>query len=397
MRVSYADFVYGKEEINAVVRVLREKRSLMGNETRLFEQEIAALFGKKHGVMVNSGSSANLLALEILNLPQGSEVITPVLTFSTTLAPIIQKGLKPILVDVQPGTYLINIDQLEAKITDQTRVLMIPSLLGNVPDMKKLRAIADKHYLMFIEDSCDTLGATFDGQPTGIYSDISTASFYGSHIISGAGGGGMICVHDAHWLYLLKMLRGWGRMSALFNESESIEARYSTLLNDIPYDAKYIFEQLGYNFLPLEISAAFALEQLKKLKTFLETRWINFGTLYQFFSDYKDWFELPNQDGRVVTSWLAFPLTIKSAAPFSRYDLVSYLEKNDVQTRPIFTGNVLRQPAFYSLQQSYCDFSEFPVAENITRNGFVIGCHHGMTGAHRDYLTDVLTKFLKSF
>ncbi|MFI5205436.1 MAG: DegT/DnrJ/EryC1/StrS family aminotransferase, partial [Candidatus Paceibacterales bacterium] len=185
MRVPYGFSMHGKEEINAVVKVLKGNTAL-GPQVKGFEQKIARMFGKKYGVMVNSGSSANLLAFEILDLPKGSEVITPLLTFATTVAPILQKGLVPVFCDVDLDTYLIDIDQLEKAITKKTKALMIPSLLGNIPNLQRLLKIAKKHKLFLIEDSCDTLGGSFQSKPSGFYSHITTTSFYGSHIINGA-------------------------------------------------------------------------------------------------------------------------------------------------------------------------------------------------------------------
>jgi CDP-6-deoxy-D-xylo-4-hexulose-3-dehydrase len=190
MRVPYAQSVHGQAEIDAVVTVLKGNTAL-GDKTKEFEKKVATLFGKKYGCMVNSGSSANLLAFELLDLPKGSEVITPLLTFSTVVAPIIQKGLVPVFIDVEPDTYLIDIEKIEKAISKKTKVLMIPSLLGNIPNLEKLQKIAKKHKLFLIEDSCDTLGGKFKNKPTGTYSDITTTSFYGSHIINGAGGGGV--------------------------------------------------------------------------------------------------------------------------------------------------------------------------------------------------------------
>ena len=212
LRVPYGFSVHGQEEIDAVIEVLRGNTAI-GDKTSDFEAKVAKMFGKKHGVMVNSGSSANLLAFELLNLPKGSEVITPALTFATVVAPIVQKGLIPVFVDVDPTTYLVNLEQVKQAITKKTKALMIPSLMGNIPNMKALSQIAKKHKLYFIEDSCDTLGGRCEGKPTGIYSDISITSFYGSHIINGAGGGGMIMVNDPKWESRLKVLRGWGRQS----------------------------------------------------------------------------------------------------------------------------------------------------------------------------------------
>ena len=265
--------------------------------------------------MVNSGSSANLLAFEVLDIPEDSEVITPILTFATTLSPIIKKGLTPVFVDVEPETYIVNIDQIEQSITSKTKVLMIPSLLGNVPDMKRLRKIADENNLIFIEDSADTLGATFNDIPTGKFSDVSTTSFYGSHIITAAGEGGMICLNNSEWEKRGRILRGWGRSSAV-TESENIDERYSSKLGGIPYDSKFIFEEIGYNFLPTEISAAFGLAQLKKLDRFKKIRNENFKKLEDFFSSF-DYFILPKRHKSAENAWLAFPLTIAPNSPFS--------------------------------------------------------------------------------
>ena len=335
-RVPYGLAVHDSEEEEAVLEVIKNHKTIMGNNVKEFERKVSDLFGKELGVMVNSGSSANLLAMELLDCPKNSEVITPILTFATTLSPILKKELTPVFVDVEPETYIVNIDQVEQAITSKTKALMIPSLLGNVPDLRRLRKLADENNLIFIEDSADTLGATFDNIPTGKFSDISTTSFYGSHIITAAGEGGMICCNNQKWEKRCRILRGWGRTSAL-NESEKIEDRFDIKLNDIPYDSKFIFEEMGYNFLPTEISAAFGLVQLKKLKKFTTIRQANFNNLYEFFSKIQ-FFRLPKQLSEVKTSWLAFPLTISENSPFSRLEIVKFLEMNGIQTRPIFTG-----------------------------------------------------------
>ena len=393
-RVPYGLAVHDHEEENAVLEVIRNHKTIMGEKVQQFENEIAVLFGKKFGVMVNSGSSANLLTYEILNMPENSEVITPILTFATTLSPIIKNRLLPVFVDVEPETYIVNIDQIEEAITKKTKALMIPSLLGNVPDLARLRKLADDNNLIFIEDSADTLGATFDGKPTGIFSDFSTTSFYGSHIITAAGEGGMVCCNNKKWEEKCRIIRGWGRTSAL-NESEKLEERFGIELDKIPYDSKFIFEEIGYNFLPTEISAAFGLVQLKKLKKFSEIRQENFDNLYSFFSNNK-FFKVPKQLPQVKTSWLAFPLTITFNAPFSRMELVKYLETNNIQTRPIFTGNVLRQPAFKKINYKNIG-KEFSVANNIMENSFLIGCNHGLNEKHMEKIKQSFTSFLDRF
>jgi CDP-6-deoxy-D-xylo-4-hexulose-3-dehydrase len=395
MRIPYALSVHGRQEADAVVRVIQEHKTALGANTERFERGVAKLFGRRFGVMVNSGSSANLLAFELLNLPEGAEVITPLLTFATTVAPIVQKRLVPAFVDVERGTYLPSAAEIERQMTRKTRVMMIPSLIGNVPDMAALRALARKHALYLIEDSCDTLGAKFNHAPTGTYSDISTTSFYGSHIINAAGGGGMICLDRPQWANRAKVLRGWGRSSSLFGESEDLDKRFCARIGRIPYDAKFIFTEIGYNFLPLEVSAAFGLEQLKKLPRFAAARRKNFARLLRFFEKYEEFFVLPRQTPNSETSWLAFPLTIKRQSPFSRREITMYLERRHIQTRPVFTGNILKQPAFRSITRR--ETGRYPITDEIMKHAFLIGCHQGIEEKHLNYLEEIACQFLKQF
>lgn len=396
LRVPYALAVHDSAEEKRVLNVIREHRTNMGIETAEFEKNVAKAFGKKYGLMVNSGSSANLLAIETLNLPKGSEVITPILTFSTTVAPLIQKGLVPVFADVAEGTYIINVETIEKLITKKTKALFIPLLLGNVPNMRKLAALAKKYKLYLVEDSCDTLGASYDGKPTGTYSDISTTSFFGSHIITAGGNGGMILVNNAIWADRIKVLRGWGRSSALFKESESIDLRFKTKIQNIQYDAKFVFGDIGYNFLPSEIGAAFGNAQLTKLPKFKKIRENNYTALCTFFSEHEDFFILPIQDSKVETQWLAFPLTLREGTPFSRLELATYLEKNNIQTRVIFTGNILRQPGFSQIQHKAVRFG-YPQADAVMKRGLLVGCHHGLEKKHIDKLKETFTSFLKKY
>lgn len=396
LRVTYGLSVYDQKEIQSVVNVLKEHRSNMGRETKTFEEKIAKLYNKKYGIMVNSGSTANFMAIKLLNLSKDSEVITPVLTFATTVAPLLQNNLVPVFIDVKQGEYLIDIDKIEEKITKKTKALMIPLLLGNVPNMERLMKIAKKHKLVLIEDSCDTLGAKYNGKPTGSYSNISTTSFFGSHIITAGGNGGMIMLNDKNLRDKAKVIRGWGRSSSLFSESEDIRKRFKTKVDSIPYDAKFIFEEIGYNFLPNEMCAAFGNEQLKKLSIFRRTREKNFKSLLNFFNRYEQFFTLPIQSKNVSTQWLAFPFTIKRNAPFTRLEITTYLENNNVQTRPIFTGNILRQPGFKNTLSKNSNKS-YPVADEIMRRGFVVGCHHGLEEKHIEKLKLLFEAFLKKY
>ena len=395
LRVPYALAVFGEEERKAVRDVLKTSQIVAGKKAAEFEGRIAKLFGKKYGLLVNSGSSANLLALEVLGLPKGSEVITPVLTFATTVSPILKTGLVPVFVDVKMGSYLLDIDQVKSMITKKTRALMVPSLFGNIPDLPRLHAITKKHKIYLIEDSCDTLGAKIRGRSTGIYSDISTTSFYASHIVTAAGEGGMVCLNNPDWYSKTRILSGWGRRSSL-NETEDIDKRYKMKIGGVPYDAKFVFSEIGYNMRTTELSAAFGLAQLKKLDRYTAIRRKNFAALTEFFGEYDQYFFLPDQMHGVETAWLAFPLTVKENAPFSRFEIVKHLEYNNIQTRPIFTGNILRQPGFEKIKRVERR-GGYPVADLIMKQSLVVGCHHGIEKKHIDKMKNVFQEFLERF
>ncbi len=395
LHVPYGRTVHGEEEIAAVVEVLRTSTQ-MGKNVAEMEQKISALYAKKTGIMVNSGSSANYLGIEVLDLPKGSEVITTVLTFSTTVAPIVKNGLIPAFVDVVPGTYNIDVDKVEARITPKTKLLMIPNLLGNLPDWRKLKAIADKHNLLTFEDSADTLGATIDGLPSGRFTDISITSFYGSHVINCAGNGGMLCVNNEEYARKAKLLRSWGRSSSLFVESEAIENRFNVDVDGIRYDAKFIFEALGYNLEPNEAGAAFGLVQLKKLEANIALRETNFATQMAFFKNYAEWFILPQQLENCRTGWLAFPLTVKDTAPFTRTDMQIFLENRNIQTRTVFTGNILRQPGFKNIECKRAP-EGYLNADQVMRGGILMACHHGITSEMMAHIHHSFEAFAAQF
>ncbi|RDH40959.1 MAG: aminotransferase class I/II-fold pyridoxal phosphate-dependent enzyme [Candidatus Aquirickettsiella gammari] len=377
LHVPYGKTVHGEDEIAAVVSVLRSSTQ-MGKHVREMEEKIAQLFNKKFGIMLNSGSSANYLAIELLELPEASEVITPVLTFSTTVAPLVKNGLIPAFIDIEPNTFNIDVDQIENMLSPKTKALVIPNLLGNLPNWEKIREIANKYGLLVIEDSCDTLGATINGNTSGYYSDISTTSFYGSHIINCAGNGGMLCVNNLQFAERAKLLRSWGRSSSLFLESETIDHRFHTKIDGIEYDEKFIFETIGYNLEPSEMGAAFGLVQLSKLNDNIKRREEVFKAHINFFSSYEDWFILPKQLIFSKTAWLAFPLIVRDSAPFKRKDLQIFLEQRNIQTRTIFTGNILRQPGFSQIEHR-ASIAGYPNADQVMRGGILIACHHGVT------------------
>ena len=396
-KILYGKAVYDSKEIKASLNVLKTKSySLIdGPSVKDLEKKISRLFGKKYGLMVNSGSSANLLALASLNLKKGTEVITPTLTFSTTVAPIFQLGLIPHFIDVDNNSFTANISQIIKAINKRTSAIMIPNLIGNVPDWKKIFKIAKKYKLKVIEDSADTIGYSIKGKNYGRYSDITTNSMYASHIITGAGFGGMVCFNDKKLYDKAKLLRGWGRSSAVFNESEGIKKRFNTKVDGVPYDGKYIFSDVGYNFLPSEISAAFALEQLKKLKNNIKKRVHNFENLKKFFSNYPNLFELPRQQKNLKTPWLAYPIIIKKDSKINRQKLQIYLEKKSIQTRTIFTGNILRQPVMKKRKHKKVKNAEIN-SNKIMKFGILIGCHHGLNDKDLSYVKKHFEKFIET-
>ena len=395
-KIYYGKAVYDNKEINAVIKVLKNNslNLIDGPHVKKLEKIVAKIFGKKYGLMVNSGSSANLLGLSSFKFKKGSEIITPSLTFSTTVAPIYQLGLVPHFIGVLENKFLADPDQIEKCINKRTVAIMIPNLLGNIADWVKINKIAKKYKLKVIEDSADTIGYTVNNRINGGLSDIATNSFYASHIINGAGSGGIVCFNDIKLYQHAKLLRGWGRSSATFNESEKIENRFNVKISGIQYDKKYIFSALGYNFLPSEISAAFAIEQIKKLKNNINLREKNFNFLKNFFKTYSKYFKLPETYLNVRTPWLAFPLVIKTNKKFNRRQMQIFYEKNNVQTRTIFTGNILKQPIMKNLKYKK-HYKTAPVANDVMKNGILLGCHQGLTLKELKFICSIFQKFAK--
>jgi len=396
MKISYGKNIYGKEEIRAVTRKLN-KTTQMGKAVNTFEKEISKYFNKKYGLMVNSGSSALMLANNVLNFKKGDEIITPCLNFGTAVSSIILSGATPIFVDIELDTLQINTKLIEKKISKKTKGIIIPNLIGNIPDWKIIKQIAKKYKLKVIEDSADTLGASIGNKPTGIYSDISITSFYGSHVISCAGNGGMFLTNDKKYYEKAKVLRSWGRMSTLINDSENIKKRLNIKLSGFDYDKKFVFSEVGYNFEPSEIGASFGLVQLKKFKKFSQIRNKNFKYHSLFFNRYKNYFILPKILKNVKTNFLAYPIIIRENKKFNRKKLQIFLETNNIQTRPIFSGNILRHPAFRNLKSNKNKLNSFKNSDYIMKNGLLIGCHQGLRENDIKYIHNCVTKFLDTY
>ena len=395
IRVPYGSTVHGEEEIDAVINVLKTTTQMSKN-VREFESKVAAKYSKDYGIMVNSGSSALYLSIESLNLPKGSEVITPALTFGTTVASIVNNKLVPVFVDVKPDTYCIDETQIESKITKNTSAIVAPDLMGNICEWPYIRELADKHNLKILVDSADTIGATYDRISTGSFADVVITSFYGSHIINGAGNGGMIATSDKELADKCSLLRSWGRSSSLFVESEAIENRFNIQLEGIQYDSKFVFEELGYQLEPSEISAAFALVQFKKLDQNMELRNKHFDSHLEFLSKYSEFFSLPIQNPKAYTCWLAFPMIVNESAPFNRTDMQIFLEKRNIQTRVVFTGNVLRQPMMKNVNY-VGNPDDFINADRVMKQGILLACHHGLTDEMINHLYESIELFISQY
>ena len=391
-KIYYSFAVYGDEEKKATAKALEEGWLGLGKYSAQFSAAIASILGKKSGVFVNSGSSGTLLALKVLNLPPGSEVITAACTFATTFGAILNNNLVPVVADSKLETYNLNLDNLPKMLSKKTKAVILPHTLGNLNDMKVLSTFCKKNKLYLIEDSCDTLGGKIGGKPTGTLADISVCSFYASHHITAAGGGGMLCMDDDKFLARALAYRDWGRFG---DDNEDIEERFNLHIDGIPYDRKFVYSTVGYNLKPTEIQAAFGLAQLKKLETFNTVRKNNFQKLRTFLTQYEHFFVLPEELKSSEVYWLAFPITIKDGAPFTRLELLRYLESKNIQTRLLFAGNILRQPAFKDTK--YRVVGKLTNADKIMKDTFVIGAHHGLTEEMVNYVCDTFKNFLSTY
>ena len=359
---------YGEEEIKAVEECLRAGwLAGFGERTIEFEKRVSDYFGKKYGLFVNSGSSAILVGLCALDLPKGSEVVTPACGFATTVAPLEQLGLKPVFCDVDLTSYVTTVEQLRRVVTPETKCLILPNLIGNVPDWQAIREAFP--CVILFEDSADTMTHTS-------CTDISTTSFYASHVITAGGIGGMVMFNDDEHLKRAMMFRDWGRIG---DNIEEPSERFNHSVDGIPYDWKFLYGVAGYHLKACEMNAAFGLVQMDKLEGFLKKRRQN---IERYLENMKDcsYYTLPDDSKK--PNWLAIPFQCKD-----RLELVNFMEKNEVQTRVTFAGNITRHPAF----RKYLD--DFENADHIMKDGFLLGAHHGMTISDVDHVCNLLKRF----
>jgi CDP-4-dehydro-6-deoxyglucose reductase, E1 len=397
-RIDYAGSVHDDAEIDAVVEVLRGGPTALriGRNVKNMEARIAALFGKRRGVMCNSGSSALYLAIEVLDLEPGDEIATSALTFSTDIAPMIRAGIVPAFVDVDPETFQIDVDAIEEMIGPRTRAILAPNLIGNAPDWDRIRHVADRHGLRIVEDSCDALGLTLRGTPTGTRADISLTSFALSHIITAAGTGGMVCFDDDALADRALLLRRWGRRSEvqLFGSTKGVDTRFfSTIDGDLEYDNLFIFDEVGWNFEPSELSAAFGIVQLDKLPSNLARRQRNFDLTRRQLARWPHLFTLPRLTEGVETGWHMFPVTIAPDAGLRRSEFQHWMESHGVDTRMVWTGNVTRQPAFRD-KPHRTPPNRLPHADRIMEWGVILPNSHAMTDDDCDYIGACVEEFL---
>lgn len=364
---------YGEQEIKAVEECLRDGwLAGFGKRSIEFENKIAELFGKKYGVFVNSGSSACLVAIASLNLPSGSEIITPACTFSTTLAPIVQLGFRPVFCDVGLDTYVPSVEAIVEKVTENTRAVMIPNLIGNKPywgDLKSELEYLGRDDIILVEDSADTITYTSE-------SDVATTSFYASHVITAGGSGGMVMFNDEAHRDLALQYRDWGRIG---NNSEHVDDRFNHQVDGIPYDFKFLYGVLGYNFKCSEMNAAFGLVQVERFPAFAAIRRKNIERYLENLQEVEELL-LPNDS--LKPNWLAVPFQAEN-----RLELLTFLEENNIQTRVTFAGNVTRHPAYRNYLQP------FENSDKIMKNGFLLGAHHGMSLEDVDYVCDKIKEY----
>lgn len=404
--VPYAGRVYDARELKAGVRSVLDFWLTLGPEGEAFERGLARYVGQRFSVLVNSGSSANLLALASLTSPllkdrrlrPGEEVITVAAGFPTTVNPILLYGCVPVFVDIDPVTRNIRADMLEQARSSQTRAVMVAHTLGNPVDIDTIQSFCRKHDLYFIEDNCDALGSLYRGKKTGSFGDLATQSFYPPHHIT-MGEGGAVLTSNGKIKQALASLRDWGRDCWCDSgKDNTCGQRFDGQHGSLPsgYDHKYVYSHTGYNLKPLDIQAAIGRVQLNRVDEFGQARRKNFQTLHQALRPFEHFLQLPRATEESDPSWFGFLMTVKETAPFGRNDIVRYLEQKKIQTRMLFGGNLIRQPYFQSYQNGrhFRTVGSLEETDRVMEHGFWIGVYPGLTELQMEYVLDSLTTFL---
>lgn len=406
-RVNYAGRMFDAREMVNLVDSSLEFWLTYGKYSREFEQKLADYLGVEHTLLVNSGSSANLLAFMALTSPllkdrrveRGDEVITVAAAFPTTVAPIIQYGAVPVFVDVELASANIDCSQLESARSPRTKAVMLAHTLGNPFNINEVKAFCRKHGLWLIEDNCDSLGSTYEGKPTGTHGDIGTSSFYPPHHLT-MGEGGAVYTDDPQLYRIMLSLRDWGRDCWCDSgNDDTCGCRFSGQFGTLPhgYDHKYVYSHLGYNLKATDLQAAIGCAQLDKLPEFGRRRRENFVYLRKRLEGIEA-FQLMDAYRESDPSWFGFMITIREGAGINRNELVKYLEDRQIQTRNLFAGNLTRHPCFTTLREGidYRIAGHLVNTDRIMNNSFWIGVYPGMTPAKLDYMADAINTYVKN-
>lgn len=383
----------GGEEINAAVQTMLSTFTTMGKKVRAFENQYAAYNATKFGVMSNSGSSANLLSVAALTNPftqdhlkPGDEVIVPALSWSTTIWPLVQHQLIPVIVDCDLDSFNLDLNKLEAAIGPKTRAIKLVHVYGNPCDMNAIMQLAKKHNLFIIEDCCEAMGAQFEGKPVGSFGHVGNFSFFFSHHISTMEGG-ISVTNDFNLTETLRVLRahGWSR------EADEHQ-KYVNMYPDI--DPRFIFINQGYNLRPTEVNAAMGQLQLPKLDGFIEKRRETADYYRKALAKYENYFHFQQETANSKHVWFGFPIILKDAAPFSVKEITTHMQKNGIETRPVIAGNMARHPAFKMFEHRIA--SELNNADTVMKKGFAFACHHAVDQAAREYVVNTISRFIES-
>ena len=406
-RVNYSGRVYDEKEMQALVDSSLDFWLTLGEKGKEFEKRFSDYLGLKKVVVCNSGSSANLLAVSSLcsamienPLKKGDEVITTAATFPTTLSPIIQNGLIPVFVDVELGNYNIMISKIKEAVSPKTRAVFFAHTLGNPAQMDEITDIAGENNLYVLEDACDALDSKYDGKLAGTFGDVSTYSFYAAHHIT-MGEGGALATNNPRIDRAVRSIRDWGRDcycdTGEKNPNGACNNRFGHKFKNLPqgYDHKYVYTNIGYNLKPLDIQCAIGLIQLDKLSEFTNKRRHNFQILYDTFKKYQDRIILPAWSLKSEPSWFAFPITVRPDAGFGRRDIVRYLEDKNIETRMLFGGNILRQPAFENIEKRVV--GDLKNTDIILNDTFFMGVYPGLTEEKMNYVVDSIEGFFKKY
>jgi CDP-6-deoxy-D-xylo-4-hexulose-3-dehydrase len=403
-RIHYASRVYDERELMAAVDACLDFWLTAGPRAEAFERRLAETVSAGHALTVNSGSSANLVAMTALcsrrlerPLEPGDEVITSAVAFPTTVAPIVQNRLLPVFVDCQLETCNLDPAQLEAALSDRTRAIFLAHTLGNPVEMEPVIAFARAHDLYVIEDACDALGSTYDGQMVGSFGDLASLSFYPAHHIT-TGEGGAVLTDSPELARIAQSVRDWGRDCHCRHDSPPEGAcgqRFEWQIPglDEPYDHRYLYVEIGYNLKMTDVQAAIGLAQLDKLPGFIAARKQNFTRLYEGLKPYEEFLILPAWSERSDPAWFAFPITVRPGAPFTRRDLTDWLEERNIETRFLFAGNIVRQPGYRNIKHR--TVGDLPNSDLVLRSAFFIGVYPGLDDARLAYMLEAFTDFFR--